>query len=385
MIFLFLFFQFHTYQYRTYTRNYNQKINAIIAHLKEKYPAISTNELVDILNQMKRDSQNGLGMYGIDLKKEAIIQENDQFYHLFQILNFLFLLGIFLLIYYLFLKFQHKQNKRIQEIIQLLEQINQKNYEIDVGDHEEDNISILKNELYKTTIMLKEHAENSLKDKINLKNSLEDISHQLKTPLTSILINLDNLDESLISIEERTEILTQIRRETMNINFLIQALLKLSKFDTNTISFVKKQVKISQILTKSIENLSALCDLKNIKVTVRGDSNLEILCDYKWQVEALTNILKNCVEHSNTNGSIHIFYEKNKLYAQIIIEDYGSGISKKELPHIFERFYKGESASKDSIGIGLALSKTIIEKENGRVLVDSIKGKKTTFTIQYFY
>lgn len=165
---------------------------------------------------------------------------------------------------------------------------------------------------------------------------------------------------------------------------LVEDLLKLSKFDANTIQFHNEKVFIKDLIEEAESKVSVLCDLKNIEIEVQGNDTDWIECDFKWQVEAVTNLLKNAVEYSESSSSIEISYNKNKLYAEIIIRDYEKGIDKNDLPHIFERFYKGKNSSKDSVGIGLALAKTIIEKNNGRVQVESEINKGTSFIIQYF-
>ena len=144
-----------------------------------------------------------------------------------------------------------------------------------------------------------------------------------------------------------------------------------------------KEVYLDEIVTSSIKNIAPLCDLKNITIIKNLEPGIKINCDLNWQVEAITNILKNCVEHSKENSKIDITTATNKVYHSIKIRDYGTGISKKDLPHIFERFYKGKDSDYDSIGIGLALSKSIIEKQNGKISVES-SDDGTTFTIKYF-
>ena len=214
--------------------------------------------------------------------------------------------------------------------------------------------------------------------------SLEDISHQLKTPLTSILIILDNLiEDEDMDKNIREEFIKDIKREILNINFLVQSILKLSKFDSNTIVFNNDKYFVNDILSECINRISPICDLKNINVNIKGDKNIELYCDYKWQIEALTNIIKNCIEYTECNKSIDIEYNDNKIYTCIIITDKGSGISKEDLPHIFERFYKGNNSSNDSIGIGLSLAKSIVEKNDGVISVDT-SDVGTTFTIKYF-
>ncbi len=233
-------------------------------------------------------------------------------------------------------------------------------------------------------IKLKESAENSLQDKKNLKKSLEDISHQIKTPLTSILIMLDNLiDAPNMDIETRQWFIRDIKKNVNSINFLVQSLLKLSKFDTNTVNFIREEKSLSEIITIAKQKVSALCDLKKVKIESNGDENAKIKCDFKWQVEAITNVLKNCVEHSKTNGKIIVTYGKNNAYSFINVKDYGDGIDEYDINHIFERFYKGKNAKEDSIGIGLALSKTIIESDNGKISVES-DNTGTKFKIKYY-
>ena len=283
----------------------------------------------------------------------------------------------------IFLYFNKKKDKEINKITKCIEEINRRNYKLEIDDISEDELTILKNEIYKTTIMLKEAAENSNKEKLELKESLSDISHQLKTPLTSILIILDNIiDDPDMDKEVREDFVRDIKREINNISFLVQSILKLSKLDTNTINFIVENVKSEKLIKESIKNVSMLSDLRNVNVKLKIKSNPVIKCDFKWQVEAISNILKNCIEHSNNNSDVIVTIEDNKIYSKITIKDNGVGIDKDDLPHIFERFYKGKNATHDSIGISLSLAKTIIEKDNGKIIVESKKNIGTTFIIK---
>jgi len=377
---------FSLYKYKVYTHNFNQKIEAIISRVLEQYPNLEKREVVDILNNNEVHVDNILREYGIDKENDSIIFENDENFKRFIKIDISILMFLSILLLLIFLKYNRNKDKKLQEITKYIQEINKKNYKLDIDDNSEEELSILKNEIYKTTVMLKEQAENSIQDKINIKNSLSDISHQLKTPLTSIIILLDNIiDNPNMDMKTREEFIKDIKRETININFLIQVLLKLSKFDSNTIIFTNKKVKINDIINEAIKNVSVLCDLKDIKVEVNGDKESTIYCDEKWQIEAITNILKNSVEHSNNSSKIQINYEENKIYTQIKIIDTGKGIDEEDKKHIFDRFYKGKNSSKDSVGIGLALSKSIIEKNNGVVYVESKYNKGTTFIIKYFW
>ena len=232
--------------------------------------------------------------------------------------------------------------------------------------------------------MLREQADNSLKDKKELKKSIDDISHQLKTPLTSILINIDNItDNQNIDNETREKFIREIKRETYNIKSLVETLLKLSKFDVNTIEFYNKKIKIEDLVNNSVQKVSTLADLKNIKINISGNLEETIICDMNWQIEAISNIIKNGIEHSKEDSKIDIKTETNNIYTKIEITNYGNKIDEEDQKHIFERFYKGKNSKEDSIGIGLALSKSIIETNNGRISVNS-NDKKTSFIIKFF-
>ena len=379
-----LFLALNIYEYKTYTNNFNNKIGAIISVIKDKYPEITDKEIAEIINSDEFETNDFFTKYGIDINNKSILIKNDKDYHIFLVINMSFLTITIIILLILYIRYNHKKENDIKDIIKCIEQINKKNYELQIDSISEDELSILKNEIYKTTIMLKESAENSNKDKLNLKKSLEDISHQLKTPLTSILVMLDNIiEEPDMDINIRNDFVRDIKRNVVNINFLVQALLKLSKFDANTVHFIKKEYNLKNIVDESIKNVSTLCDLRNINIelTIKNDS--KIICDSKWQIEAITNILKNSIDHSKDNQKVIINVENNNVYSTVEIIDFGDGISKKDISHIFERFYKGENATSDSIGIGLALAKTIIEEDNGNISVESNK-TGTKFTIKYF-
>lgn len=372
------------YEYKEYTKNFNKNIASIIDVIQSKYPEISTDEIIGILNSEKIPQNNSLKKYGIDLEKNTVILENNKINNKFIKIEIILLITTSVSLLIVFILYERKQDKEIDKITKYLEAINDKNYTLKIDENSEEELSILKNELYKVTVMLRENESNTLKDKINLKRALEDISHQLKTPLTSILIILDNLiDNPEMDYQTRVEFLYNLKRETTRIQSLIQSILKLSKFDSNTVQFIKQDIYLKQIVDEAIKNTGSLADLKNIKINVEGNKKIKLNCDLLWQIEAITNILKNCIEHSKENTQIDIKYNNNSVYSYITITDYGEGISKEDLPHIFERFYRGKNSSNESIGIGLSLSKTIIESNNGIVSVES-NSDKTTFIIKYF-
>lgn len=362
-------------------KNYNNKIVNIISTIKEKYPEIKDDEIFDIIkNNVKTNTFN---RYSFDLDGIVLIKENKTiFVSYFIILLFIYLI-ICLVYVTIIINNDKRKEKEINEVIKIIEEINNKNYSFKMKDINEEDLSLLKNEIYKTTIMLNEISEISKKDKKELEESLEDISHQLKTPLTSILIMIDTLlDDEDMDQNTREDFLRNMKREVMNINFLVKSILKLSRLDTNTVKFISKKESVKEIINEAILNVSLLSDLKNVKIETNLSDSF-IICDYKWQIEALTNILKNSIEHSYENNKVLIESSENNAYVKIIIKNFGTGIAKEDINHIFERFYKGKDSDYDSIGIGLALSKSIIEKQNGKISVES-SDDGTTFTIKYF-
>lgn len=380
-----LFIIINNIEFNLIIKNYNKKINDISNILIDKYPLINKEDLINILNNNNYSSKDIFKEYGININKDSIVLENNYLYKKLLVFNISFILLSFILLVLLFIRYENNRKKELDNITKYIEDINNKNYLLNIDSNSEDELSILKNEIYKTTVNLKEVYENSLEDKINLKNSLEDISHQLKTPLTSILIYLDNLiDDIDMDKSTREEFIRDIKRNVININFLVQSLLKLAKFDSNTVSFIRKNTLVSDIINNSIKNVGVLIDLKNIDIRLIGLNDDLLYCDSLWQTEALTNIIKNSIEHSNNYGKITIEYNNNSIYQMIKITDNGSGIDKSEIKNIFNRFYKGSNSNRDSIGIGLSLAKHIIEEDNGTITVES-NTKETTFIIKYYH
>lgn len=371
-------------EYLTYQEGYNNKINSVVSKVIEKYPDISEKEIIEVL-QDDNVKENILSKYGYDISKDNIIKANNNYHIKYLLCECTLVILLALVLFYIFLKYNHVIDRKIDKIIRLVEKINRKEYDMNLEEVNEDRLSILTSEIYKTMISLKESAENSYKDKVNLKDSLQDISHQLKTPLTSIMINLDNIiDNPDMEEETRKKFIMQIKKDVGNINFLVQSILKLSKFEANSIIFIRSDNKAINIIDKAINNVISLCDLKNVDIIVEGKKDSIINCDFIWQTEALTNIIKNAVEHSFPGEDVKIKISSNNVYTNIEITNKGISIDKEDLDNIFKRFYKGKNASEDSVGIGLSLAKTIIEKDNGKVEVSSDDKKGTTFSIKYY-
>ena len=367
----------------------NQRITSnviagIIGNIEKNYPNVSEEEIISILNSENEeieDGKNTLIKYGINIENQnAIGQITNNKLLIINILSIIILVFAILVILYIY---SRSESKKIKEIEKYIEAINNKNYTLKISENSEDEFSNLSNELYKTTVMLKEQASNSQKSQKTLQTNIEDISHQLKTPLTSISIMLDNIiDNPDMEIETRQKFLHEINRQIEWFNWLVIALLKLSKIDSGTAVFTKKEINVEKILNHVIQNLAIPLEIKQQKIIVNGNSS-KFIGDYNWQLEALTNIVKNCIEHTPDHKNIYIKFEENNFYTKITIRDEGVGIAKEDIKHIFERFYKGKNSSDNSIGIGLALSKSIIERDNGYIICSSKEGEGTTFEIKY--
>lgn len=371
-------------QYKNYEKILNLTISNLIDEIMEKYPETDEQELIRIINSENQEQKDEvLSKYGYTNNISYIKElENSMNTSIRINIAIIVLLGVISIIVALI--YTNKRDKSLRSINKYLDKVNNGNYELKIEDNGEDEISRLRNELYKTTILLRESAENSEKEKTNLNNSLADISHQLKTPLTSIRIMLDNIEENPnMDKKTRNEFIEEISRQIDWISSLVISLLKLAKFDAGAIIMQDTQINVKKLIDNVINNLAIMIDIKNIKIEEKIEEDVILRADYNWQLEALTNIIKNCIEHSKEDSKIKIEVENNSIFVKIKITDEGEGIAKEDLSHIFERFYKSKQASENSIGIGLSLAKTIIEKENGYIKVDSELGKGTTFEIKY--
>ncbi len=370
-----IIFTININMFNNYTLNYNKAI----INLVDRYDLDKT-EVFNVINEEAND-EDMFAKYGIDVNEESLILYNTN--SIVYINCILASLVIVILLIYI-KSISNKTETRIKQLTYYVNEINKKNYSLNIEDNKDSNISFLQNEIYKTMVSLNELATNSVNDKVSIKNNLDDITHQIKTPLTSIIINLDNLllNPVITSDKETVKIIKTINKETDKINTLIKSLLKLSKFDTNTIEFTSKDVDIKDLVKEAISNVSVIAELSNINLVVNGNTDIKNKLDIKWQCEALTNILKNACEHGASN--IEVSYGNNNIYSYITIKDNGRGIELNEIKNIFKRFYKSSNSNTNSAGIGLSLAKTIIEKENGNISVHTTSNKETVFTIKYF-
>jgi signal transduction histidine kinase len=283
----------------------------------------------------------------------------------------------------LLMRYQRAVSAQVAELSAYLRQIDAGDYALDVRDNGEGSFSLLKNDLYKVTVRLREQAELLQKDKTALSNLIADISHQIKTPLTSLGVLSDLLAEEPPE-EDRRAFVERLRAQLGRIQWLVTALLKLARLDAGTAAFKSEPVGVRRLIERALEPLQIPLEIKRQRLEVHGEEDASFTGDLNWSAEALTNVVKNCVEHTPEGGRIEISYGANALYAEIIVSDDGEGIASRDLPNIFNRFYHDANASGNSVGIGLALAKAIFNAQGGDIAVRSQRGMGTNFTIRIF-
>ncbi len=372
-------------QYKKISVITNEKISEIIEYIIKENPAIDTKNIIQILNSNEyKDGEEELKKYGINIEEVnsiIAVQKQMKTNIILNIILIVLFSVLYMAIIFIYLK---QRDKKINQITQYINEIKNRKYDLNINENSEDELSNLKNELYKITIMLKEESEISRQDKEKIKMSVEDISHQLKTPLTSIMIMLDNLkDNPNMDEDTKQKFIFEISKQVDWINWLVISILKLSRLEADVVKFSNNKINVKKFIDEIIGNLEIPIEIKNQKISIEGDEDASFIGDYKWQQEAITNIIKNAIEHNKENGKITIKYEENVLFTKITIIDEGQGIAKEDLKHIFERFYKAQNSSDNSVGIGLSLAKNIIEKNNGMINCKSEIGNGTEFIVKY--
>ena len=360
---------------------------SILGAITEKYPETEQDLINLIMHSDKEAASKGkdiLSRYGIDsgdLQPETPLMQNLFRDNLTVYLLLLVLAGVaFAAAAFLFLR---KQYGQIREITRYAGKINTGDYSLDIRDNREGDLSILKNEIYKITTLLKEQAGTLQRDRALLADSLADISHQLKTPLTSLSVLNDLLSENPAE-EKRALFLERMRAQLKRIEWLVSSLLKLSRLDAGAVTLKKEEVRVHVLVEKALASLGIPLEIKMLQLCLEGDEDVSFTGDFEWSCEALINIIKNCIEHTPENGSLKISFDRNPLYTVIKVTDSGAGIAPEDLPYIFNRFYKGKNAAADQVGIGLAMARAIVEKQGGDITVKSEPGGGSEFTIKFY-
>lgn len=277
--------------------------------------------------------------------------------------------------------------KRYKEIARLSFELNEilhgKSIKEFVPD-EEGEIALLSSEIYKMTIRLQEQTNLLLKEKIYLRDSLADISHQIRTPLTSIRMIVPRLGREDLSITQRQEYIQETTRLFTRLEWLIGTLLKIAQLESGTVDFEKEKVNVRKLLDAVLEPLEIILELKEINIEVNCDESITYMGDFMWSCEAIGNVVKNCIEHLKEGSNIIIDVSDNNIYTNIDIKDNGRGILPEDLPHIFERFYKGKNSSMEHAGIGLSLSQIIIARQDGVIKAGNLEPHGAEFIIKMY-
>lgn len=230
--------------------------------------------------------------------------------------------------------------------------------------NKEGELALLSNQIAKMTIRLQEQAEQLQKEKNRLSSSIADISHQIRTPLTSVRMVMHRLMSDELTKEQKNDNIHEINGMLSRIEWLITALLKIARLESGVVVLDKAEINVSKLIKEVLEPLEILMELKEIHADIQIRNDVSFEGDFSWSNEAVCNILKNCIEHTPDGGALKIQAEENALYTQIVITDSGTGVPDEDLPHLFERFYKGKNSDLQNIGIGLNLSRMIIHREN---------------------
>lgn len=368
-------------------KEYIQFTGAVLEQVLEAYPNVSQEALIGLLDA-ESSTQRGqaiLARYGVSSEwgshtfdaQERQLQKLHVFGNLFYVS--LFSVGIFCVFLY-----QHRRQEQIDKLQVYMEQLERGDYCLELEDNADDELSGLRNEIYRLTVLLKEQAGLEQNRRMALADSVANISHQLKTPLTSAIVLADNLvgDEDM-KPEVRHHFLTEILRQLTGMSWLITAMLKVSRLEAGVVELNRQRVPVRTLVERCVKGLETLAEWKDVRLELLLQEDIVLNVDESWTIEALGNIVKNAIEHSPAGGSVEINALENEIYTEISICDNGVGISEKERQMLFQRFYRGTTPMEDSVGIGLALSKEVVERQNGRISVESEEGRGTVFCLKF--
>ena len=247
-----------------------------------------------------------------------------------------------------------------------------------------DACSPLEDGIYKAVVLLREEREQAQRARQNLADHMANLSHQLKTPAASIGLTLALLKKKAWDVQGLEDI-GRMERQVEHLQQLVESMLALSKLDAGVLTLEQKDFDLEEMLVDAVQPFVRQMEEKGIGFEIQGADGIVLLGDFGWCSEAIGNILKNCVEHTPGQGRISIACQNNPIYTEILIRDSGGGFREADLPYLFERFYRGANSTKDSAGIGLALSKSIIEKENGTVTAENGETGGAKFCIKFYH
>lgn len=278
-------------------------------------------------------------------------------------------------------------SRRYQKIDLLTKEVDQVLFQdqfTPISQYEEGELSILRTQIHKMNLKLQENQSALQKEKVHLVESLQDISHQVRTPLTTLFLLAERMKEEDLPVHSRRSLLQEEVRHLRQIDWLIGSLLKMAKLDADTAVFEKKKVLVEELLFKALDPLRIPLELRNQEVLLHLEPGASFQGDLSWSAEAVTNLLKNAMEHMEPGKKILVEARENVLFTEVVLKDQGLGIPEEDLPHLFERFYKGKNAKENSVGIGLALSRMILTKQNGTLKAENALEGGAKFTLRIY-
>ena len=353
----------------------NKKLGGIINHVTSKYPEISKEDILNITNSP--DKSYDLSEYGYKDTDSLVNFDYEDRIDLIKLISFITL--SISLIYALRLLYKKHEQKSIIMLIEDIERISKGDYDIK-NINEEGHFAQLQSSLYKIATVLKQEAVNSQAKKEVFKDNLEDISHQIKTPLSSINLLLDNLADEDISPEVKSELLVDLKNETTSITNLVLMLLKISSLEAKARPFFRKEILLRDLIDEAIKVLKPTIE-KEKKQIIKSIAHERFIGDFNWEKEVYINLIKNAIEHGEDN-LVTIEARDTNSYLEVSVINKGGNFSKQDKIRIFDRFYK-LSKSENNFGIGLNLCKLIVEEDNGKISLD-FKDGYTKFVIKYY-
>ena len=387
-----------------YTNKYknmeNTYIRCIIENVISQYPDFDMEEIAIILNKSYGELESSTTseeFYSI-LRKNGITDNTFYIKDMSDIRNVNIIvstsiIGVMSVLFIIcFCMYLRRRKKDIFELQDYMDKISRGNYELEINDNSEDELSSLKNSLYKIMVYMKEQADSARIKKVMLAQSVSDISHQLKTPLTSTQVLLDNLNDNPdMDYSTRKKFIYEALNQVNGMSWMIVSMLKLSRIDAGVVEFNNENISINKIIEEAVGNLEVIAEIKNVNIEKNIDnrnedelnkSDIYIKGDYNWNREALQNIIKNAIEHSNDKGTENINITDNDVYTAVYITNRGEKLSDKQQKQIFERYYSEAKYEDNSMGIGLPLAKAVIEKQGGYISVES-DDEETVFIVKY--
>ena len=387
----------YTHKYKNIENTY---IRCIIENVISQYPDFDMEEVAIILNKSYGELESSTTseeFYSI-LRKNGITDNTFYIKDMSDIRNVNIIVStliigvmsvLFIICFYIYLR---RRKNAIVQLQDYMDKISRGNYELEINDNSEDELSSLKNSLYKIMVYMKEQADSARIKKVMLAQSVSDISHQLKTPLTSTQILLDNLNDNPdMEYATRKKFIYEALNQVNGMSWMIVTMLKLSRIDAGVVEFNNETISINKIIEEAVSNLEVIAEIKNVNIEKYIDnynenklnkSDIYINGDYNWNREALQNIIKNAIEHSRHKGTVKINITDNDVYTAVYITNRGDKLSDQRQKQIFERYYSEAKYEDNSMGIGLPLAKAVIEKQGGYISVES-DDEETVFIVKY--